>query len=152
MVSRDFNVKALRAIPLFSSLTEEALEGLRPALKVMRVAAGEAVVREGDAANRLFVLVSGEVQVIKNYLEPGAQTVDILKPGAFFGEMALLDQDSIRSASVVTSEACNFLTLERDALRAALEKNPDIAYAILRETFRRLRQANEIIASLQQQQ
>jgi CRP-like cAMP-binding protein len=149
MVSKDFNIKSLRAIPLFSSLPDERLEELRPALKVMKVGAGEAVVREGDSATRLYVLVKGEVQVVKNYLEPGAQTVDVMKSGSFFGEMALMAEDSVRSASVVTSEECNFLALERDAFKQFVERNPDVAYLLLKEAFRRLRQANELIASLQ---
>ena len=96
MVSREFNVRTLKVIPLFSNVAEEELEELRPALKVMKIEPGEVVVKEGDAADRLFVLVSGEVQVVKNYLEPGAQTVDVLAPGAFFGEMALVGEDEVR--------------------------------------------------------
>ncbi len=151
MVSKDFNVKALKVIPLFANVAEEKLESLRPALKVQKLGAGEVVVREGDAADKLYVLVSGEVQVVKNYLEPGAQTVDILPPGAHFGEMALVGSAALRSATVVTSEDSHFVTLERDAFRSILSDHPDIAIAMLEETFRRLRQANELLAALQQE-
>lgn len=150
MVSKDFNLQALRVIPLFSNIPDEQLEELRSAFKVTKVPAGEVVVKEGDSADRLFVLVSGEVQVVKNYLEPGAQTMDILKPGSYFGEMALVGSPSVRSATVVTSEDCYFVTLEREAFRSVLLGNPALAVTLLEESFRRLRQANELIASLQE--
>jgi len=150
MVSKDFNVQTLRIIPLFAQLTDEKLDELRPALMVQKMEAGEVVVKEGDAADKLFVLVTGEVQVVKNYLEPGAQTMDILTPGSYFGEMALVGDSSFRSASVLTSDECHFVTLDRDAFQAILHDNPDIAITILEETFRRLRQANELISMLQE--
>jgi len=152
MVSRDFNVLTLRVIPLFANISEEKLDELRPSLKVLKMGPGEVVVKEGDSADKLFILVSGEVQVVKNYLEPGAQTVDVLTPGAYFGEMALVGESQERSATVVTSEDSHFVTLEREAFRDMLMSNPDIAVTILEETFRRLRQANELVAMLQERE
>ena len=149
MVSREFNVRTLRVIPLFAKLPDEKLEGLRPALKVHKLGPGEVVVKEGDAADKLFVLVSGEVQVVKNYLDHGAQTMDVLQPGKFFGEMALVGEEEVRSATVVTSEVSHFVTLERASFRNILIDNPDIAIIMLEEVFRRLRQANDLIATLQ---
>ena len=151
MVSKEFNVKTLKVIPLFASVEEVDLEAVRDALTVQKMAAGEVVVREGDGADKLYVLVSGEVQVVKNYLEPGAHTVDILEAGSHFGEMALVGGAALRSATVVTSEECHFVTLDRTAFQEILQRNPAIAIAMLEETFRRLRQANELCAALQQE-
>jgi len=150
MVSKDFNMATLRVIPLFKSLPDDALEELRGALRVQRMGAGEVVVREGDAADRLFVLVSGEVQVVKNYLEPGASAVDVLKPPAFFGEMALVGEEATRSATVVTTEGSHFVTLDRVTFKSILLANPEVAVQMLEEAFRRLRQANELLASYQE--
>lgn len=151
MVSNEFNVKALKVIPLFACVSDEDLEEIRHALKVQRLGAGEVVVREGDGADKLYVLVSGEVQVVKNYLESGAQTVDILEAGSHFGEMALVGSEVLRSATVVSSEECHFVTLDREAFQQILKRNPAIAIAMLEETFRRLRQANDLVATLQQE-
>ena len=150
MVSEMFNMSTLRAIPIFSSLEEADLEALRSAVQVVAMDAGEVVVREGDSADRLYCLVEGEVQVVKNYLEVGAQTVDILSPGDYFGEMALVGDDIKRSATVVTSEVSKFLALDKDAFRAALMGSAKIAYTMLIEAFRRLRQANDIISTLEE--
>lgn len=152
MLSKDFNVKLLRSIPIFSSLTDDDLENMRSGLRFHRCGPGEVVVREGDAADCLYVLVTGEVQVVKNYLELGSQTVDVLRPGSFFGEMALVGEGQTRSATVVTTEESRFLTLDRDSFREVLRAHPAIALAALSEAYRRLRQANEIIAMLQASQ
>ncbi len=149
MFPQDFNIKLLRAIPLFSSLSDEDLEFMRPALRRQKSEAGEVVVREGDSADRLFVVTNGEVQVVKNYLEPGAQTVDVLGPGSFFGEMALVGDDNTRSATVLTTEESRFITLDRDSFHSLVMQRPMLALALVKEAFRRVRQANEIIASLQ---
>lgn len=147
MVSERFDVSLLRKIPLFAGLSDAALETLRPSLRAERVDAGEVVVQEGEAAGALYCLVSGEVQVVKNYLEPGSHTVDVVQPFGFFGDMALLLDDTPRSATVVTTEPCRFLTLEKQAFRAYLLSNADTAYTLLVEAYRRLRQANELLAA-----
>lgn len=152
MFPQDFNMKLLRAIPLFASLSDEDLEFIRPALRRQKSGPGEVVVREGDSADRLYVVTNGEVQVVKNYLEPGSQTVDVLGPGSFFGEMALVGEGNVRSATVVTSEESRFITLDRDSFQALLMQHPAIALALVQEAFRRVRQANELIASLQASQ
>lgn len=152
MFPQDFNMKLLRAIPLFASLSDEDLEFMRPALRRQKCAPGEVVVREGDSADRLYVVTNGEVQVVKNYLEPGSQTVDVLGPGSFFGEMALVGEGNARSATVVTSEESRFITLDRESFQALLMQHPAIAIALVQEAFRRVRQANELIAALQASQ
>jgi len=150
MVSEQFDMSTMRAIPIFSPLEESNLEALRSAVQVIVMDGGEVVVREGDSADRLYCLVEGEVQVVKNYLESGAQTMDVLGPGDYFGEMALLGDDVRRSATVITTEASKFLSLDKDAFRKVLLDNAGIAYTALVETFRRLRQANDIIATLEE--
>lgn len=150
MVSEQFNMSTLRAIPIFTPMDESDLAALRPAIQVIGMDGGEVVVREGDAPDRLYCLVEGEVQVIKNYLEPGAQTVDVLSPGDYFGEMALVGDDIKRSATVVTTEVSKFLALDKEAFRNVLLSNASIAYTVLVEAFRRLRQANDIIATLEE--
>lgn len=150
MVSQQFNISTLRAIPIFSPLSDDELEVLRAPIQVVTLDAGEVVVREGDSADKLYCLVEGEVQVVKNYLEQGAQTVDVLKSGDYFGEMALIGEGVKRSATVVTTEPCIFISLDEEAFRRTLLKNANIAYTMLVEAFRRLRQANDLIATLDQ--
>jgi CRP/FNR family cyclic AMP-dependent transcriptional regulator len=145
MSAETFDLSLLRQLPLFAPLADEALESLRPALHTVELDTGEVVVQEGDAADRLYCLVSGEVQVVKGWLEPGSRTVDVLQPYAFFGEMALVLDDTPRSATVLTTEPCRFLTLDKEAFRRFILTNADAAWELLVESFRRLRQSNTLL-------
>lgn len=136
----------LRRIPLFALLDDPSLRALWPALRLLDVPKGEVVVEEGAPSDCLYCLVSGEVQVIKNWLRPGACTVDLLQPFSFFGEMGLVLDDTPRSATVVTTEPSRFVTLDRAAFRRFLLTNADASWALLLESHRRLRQANMLLA------
>lgn len=138
----------LRRIPLLAMLDIPTLQALVPLLRVVEVDAGEVVVREGEPSDRLFFLVSGEVQVVKNWLLPGACAVDVLRPYAFFGEMGLVLDDVPRSATVVSTEPSRFVTLARAPFRRFLLTNADAAWALLVEAHRRLRQMNTLLSEL----
>ncbi|MEE9569304.1 MAG: FAD-dependent oxidoreductase [Candidatus Binatia bacterium] len=80
--------------------------------------AGEIIFRQGDRGDRLYIVVDGEVEVVK--AEPGKQEETVLArlgPGECFGEMALVS-DNLRMATVRTCTSVNVLTLDRDAFHA----------------------------------
>ena len=143
----DMDVTVLKAISILSTLSGDELELLRPTMSLSTIGAGEVVIQEGGPADKLYCLVNGEVQVVKHYLEPGSQVVDVLAPYNYFGEMALFGVDTPRSATVVTSEPSVFLAIEAEAFRICLMNHPQIAFTMLAETYRRLRQANELLAN-----
>jgi len=76
---------ALAALPFFRGLEPNELDRIIPRLGSVRVAAGEAVVREGEPGDRYYLIRSGEADV-----SIGGQTVARIGPGAGFGEWALL--------------------------------------------------------------
>lgn len=141
----DFDVSLLRQVPLFAGLDDAALAALGPSLQTLEVEAGAVVVEEGAPADRLYCLVSGEVQVVKRWLEPGSRTLDVIQPFGWFGEMALVLDDTPRSATVLTTEPSRFVTLEGEAFRRFVLTNADAAWALVVEAFRRLRQATTLL-------
>lgn len=140
------DISFLRSIPLFAPLSGAALAELREVVSSVEIDGGEVVISEGAPSHTLYCLVSGEAQVVKNYLEDGAHTVDVLQAPAFFGEMGLVLDDMPRSATVVATEPCRFLTLGKEEFRRFLLSNVETTYVLLVEAYRRLRQANELIA------
>jgi CRP-like cAMP-binding protein len=74
-------------------------------------------------------------------------TVGLLRPGDFFGEMALLDGGP-RSASVVALEAVETVTLERPPFVAVLEQHPEVSSALLAVLGDRLRRTDELIQDI----
>jgi CRP/FNR family cyclic AMP-dependent transcriptional regulator len=105
------------------------------------------IISEGDPGDALSIILSGQVKVTV-IAEDGREVIlAVLGPGAFFGEMALLD-DEPRSAHVISMEDTALLQLRREDLRARLRLAPDLAISLLRELSRRLRPADHTIASL----
>jgi CRP-like cAMP-binding protein len=101
----------LREIPLFASLSDEALLGIAPFVRESSVPAGSVVLKEGDFAYELMAIQEGEADVLR-----GHRRVATLGPGDFFGEIAVLDK-TLRTASVVARTPLRLVSLSRWHLR-----------------------------------
>jgi len=90
-------------------------------LEPVQVGPGEIVVRQGAPADKFFIIVDGEVEVVRE--DDGvARTVATLKNGQFFGEMAIL-RDLPRTATVRTTVPTTLLAMDRDAFRALVAQS-----------------------------
>jgi hypothetical protein len=107
-------IEVLRANPIFAPLPPSTLEHLAVKLIPRRVAAGDVVVRQGDAGDLFYVVENGRVRV-----EIDGEPVNDLWPGEAFGEIALL-RDLPRTATVTALEETDLLALERDEFIAAV--------------------------------
>jgi len=104
----------LRASPIFAPLPQAQQERLARELLELRAPAGEAVVREGEAGDRFYVVADGELEVSVD-----GGTVRTLGPGDHFGEIALL-RDVPRTATVTARTDSDLYALERDEFIAAV--------------------------------
>jgi CRP-like cAMP-binding protein len=113
----------LKTSPLFAELTEADIAQLTPSARVEDYSAGHVILREGRVGTAFYVVVSGQVEVVKGINSPEAKTVATLGPGDFFGEIAALKHVT-RSASVraVTSTRC--LLIHRMDLDSFIERYP----------------------------
>lgn len=137
----------LRRVPLLSTLGEEDLAAFAALLRERRYPKGSVILAQGDPGEALYLLAAGQVKVVLIHEDGREVILSVLGPGAFFGEMALLDQEP-RSAHVVAMTDSLLLQLRREDFRARLRSGPEVAIALLRELSRRLRRADETIASL----
>ncbi len=122
------------AIPLFSSLSPDAA-ALVAAEEVADVPAGQVLVRGGDMAEGMFVVLAGEV-----VMEHGSVHHE-MGPGSFFGELALLVDDAPRVARVRATTDARVLAVERETFERLVETEPGFARALLKELAARLVQA-----------
>ncbi len=148
-LSAKVDASELRAIGLFGALSDEVLAHLAGSLTVSTPDAGTMVFREGESAREMYVLINGEMEVLKRSHEGVDARVALLGPGDWFGEMSILDVQP-RSATVRALAPSRLLRLSASDLDA-LYRYDIKSYAIIvlnlaRELSRRLRVADGILA------
>jgi len=140
-------VDSLRAIPLFSRVSEGDLEELATHLIERRFPKNATVVEEGLPGDYMYVIRTGRAKVTKASEDGREKIMNFLEAGAFFGDMALLG-DETRSASVKTLEESVLLALSRRDFIDLLRQSPDLALSVIEELANRLRETNEQARSL----
>jgi CRP/FNR family transcriptional regulator, cyclic AMP receptor protein len=145
-------IALLQSMPIFGALRDDALECLLERAQTVRREAGDCYVREGDAAECMYVIERGSVQVLKRW-NGRDWPLHELHAGDCFGEMALMDYFT-RSASVRALEPCEALEIEAGALHRLYERDLE-QFALLqmnlgRELSRRLRATDELLFRVRQ--
>ena len=105
---------------------------------------GEVIIKQGDAGNCMYVIQSGEVEVISD--NNGKEVrLAIRKEGDFFGEMALFSKE-LRSATIRALGDTRILTVDRKNLLKSIQKDPSLAFRIIDTLSKRIRDLSEEIA------
>ena len=146
-VSLDRITEFLATVPLFRELERSAVRGFAEHTREQRFAKGAVIVTEGDPGDAMYVVRSGEVKVVLSRDDGREVILNVLTVGAHFGELSLIDGRP-RSAHVVATQPSSVLVLRRDDFRRQVEASPQVAWCLMIELSRRLRQANGTIGSL----
>jgi CRP/FNR family cyclic AMP-dependent transcriptional regulator len=128
-------VEALRRVPLFADLNKRELRQIARLFKARHFSEGETVVQEGSGGSAFYVIDSGEATVFV-----GGKEYTTLKPGDFFGEIALIDEGT-RMATITASSdlACYGLTFWD--FRPLVEENGVIGWKLLQAMAKMYRDA-----------
>jgi CRP/FNR family cyclic AMP-dependent transcriptional regulator len=137
----------LKAVPLFASFPEDQLRMLTAVVTRRSLPRSTTVMASGDPTDSLYIVLSGRLKVMMSDAEGKEVILSILTAGEFFGEMGLID-DAPRSASVVSIEACELLSIAKRDFKKCLAENFEMAQAVMRGLVRRLRDADRKIGSL----
>jgi len=137
----------IRNVPLFSLLPDDQLLLLTQLLLRKPYPKDSTVIAAGDPTDALYVVISGRLKVMMSDNEGREVILAILNQGDFFGEMGLIDQ-APRSATVITIEPCELLTITRTDFTKCLQKNFDFTMNVMRGLVKRLREADRKIGSL----
>lgn len=117
---------ALLRSGLFGALPHDAFDGLVAGLEPDAIAAGADVVREGEAADACFVVVTGALAVYTHAADGAEVPLARLKAGDHFGEQALLRGDALRTASVRATEPSTVVRIGFDRLREVFAHAPEL--------------------------
>ena len=108
---------------------------------------GEVIFSEGDVGNCMYVVQEGQVEVYVGR-DNDEIRLNILTPGAFFGEMAVFDRD-VRSASVRALGPARVLTVDKKNLMSRVHNDPALAFRLVETMSHRIRRLTETIIELE---
>lgn len=144
-----FNI--LKNVPIFSDLNPKELSEVEKIIHRREYKKGEPIFRMGDPGLGMYIIVNGSVNIVEEKEGESATTLVELKDGAFFGDLALLDE-SPRSASAIASEKCEILGFFRPDFLDLLYRKPRLGIKILFSLSKvigeRLRRTNEQLSAL----
>ncbi len=143
-------VAVLSASPLFEMLSNQELEYVAELSRPRRYTAGQVVFEEGELGDSLYVIVSGEVEVLRRDAAGAPKVIATLGPPEFFGEMSLIDKE-YRSASIRAKTDAELLHLTAENLTTFRKQHRDgftfVVINIARVLSSRLREANSKLAA-----
>jgi ATP-binding cassette subfamily B protein len=119
----------LRELPLFALLEEPIRRLVVDSFEHVSYPFGTVIVREGDAADAFYVLLSGNARVVKRGPSGDEVPLNVLKPGDYFGEIGLLE-DTTRTATVRASGDVEALRLAGSVFTALVRTNPGLREAL----------------------
>ena len=108
-------------LPIFAGVGSAELDRLAAKMLVTRYSAGDTIVEQGAAGDRFFVVIDGQVEVVRIEEDGGETAVAELGVGDFFGEIALLEQ-APRTATVRALSPVETYTLTADQFQQMLER------------------------------
>jgi CRP/FNR family transcriptional regulator, cyclic AMP receptor protein len=139
-------LEALRSVPLFASLDDQAATELRSLLREKVVPQNTALFHQGDKGNAMYLIESGRVRISIRDEDEHELTLAELAQGDFFGEMSIIDGRQ-RSADARVLEDARLAVLPRDDFLRFVRTKPDVALEMLSALTDRLRRTDELLRS-----
>jgi CRP/FNR family transcriptional regulator, cyclic AMP receptor protein len=139
-------LEALRSVPLFASLDDEAAKELRSLLSEQIVTQNTRLFSKGDKGDAMYLIESGRVRISIRDEDKNDLTLAELAQGDFFGEMSLIDGRQ-RSADANVTDDARLAILSRDNFLSFVRTNPDVALEMLSALSDRLRRTDELLRS-----
>ncbi len=143
-------LEMLKKISLFENLSGPELEKIEKISRMEAFAKDTVIFKEGDPGDCCYVITNGDVRISKFIPNIGEEARAVLKPGDYFGEMALIDKFP-RSAHAIANTDAALLVINKTDLDRILISDRDLGYKLLwaftKTLSKRLRETNEKIAS-----
>jgi CRP/FNR family cyclic AMP-dependent transcriptional regulator len=140
-------IDALRTCPLFAPCPDAVLAEVGRRLRRRHFRRNEVVFHQGDPGDALHVITSGAVKILLPSAEGDEAIIATLRPGDFFGELALLDGHP-RSATATAVEPTETMTLPRDVFHELLDKHPELRDALFAGLAAQLRRITKHVEEL----
>ena len=130
----DDKLELLRRVPLFSECDEPTLAEIGKIAEEIQTRERTVLTHEGRQEGHFFIVLSGSVRINRE-----GRTVNMLGPGDFLGEIALLDGGP-RTATATTEEPTTLLAIRNAAFHELLDRSPSVRTAVLAAAGARIRE------------
>ena len=128
----------LKEIEIFSGLSPAELAAIATVTKELNYPEDRTVFKQNDVGETVFLVVNGEVEVIKEKTDGDEMVIATIGEGDAFGEMALLENE-VRSATIKTTKSSRFLIIHQQEFKETAMEYPRIALKICKVLSRRIR-------------
>jgi CRP/FNR family transcriptional regulator, cyclic AMP receptor protein len=123
----------LRSVPLFTGMTDAAIESVGGLAHEVQYAEGDQLVRQGDQGDSFLVIVEGRARVVQD-----GDTLRDLGPGDYLGEIALIDGGP-RTATVTAIAPIRALVVERSDFKRLIDDFSAVRFHVLTALTQRIR-------------
>jgi CRP/FNR family transcriptional regulator, cyclic AMP receptor protein len=138
VIDQSLAIDVLRQCKLFAHVDDDGLRALAGLMRRRRFRRNEVIFHQGDIGDSLQVVMTGGVKIVLPSQEGDEAIIATLKPGEFFGELALLD-DALRSTTATAREPTETMALPREQFLRLLSEDPRLVQALLRSLAEELR-------------
>jgi serine phosphatase RsbU (regulator of sigma subunit) len=138
------DLQIIRQNPLFENLPEIEMKDLKDQSQEELFKTGEILFKEGSVSDDFYLLIEGQVEIIKSLGSADERKLGILHPGAILGEMSKFNQDGKHTASVRVNKPSKFLKVPFSWLDSLLARNPQIYYDLMRHYTSRLENSENL--------
>lgn len=131
----------LASLNLFSNLPSEALSELASQCRLVQMSKGDILFNQGDQASTLYLIDTGEIEIVREYSDGEKLTLQVQSDGALVGELSAISSTT-RLATGIARADSNLIALDSEFFFAYLGRYPEIAVSIMVVLTKRLREMN----------
>lgn len=138
------DIALLRRNRLFGVLQPAEMDAVLAFARRQRMSAEARIFAKGDPGDSMYAVLRGQLAVQTESAEAKLMLLNILREGDVFGEIAMLDGGE-RTATVVATETCELLRVDRSDFLPFLEARPDLCIRLMGVLCERVRWTSSII-------
>lgn len=135
--------KLLARAPLFKGLPEDEIRKLTQTLRVLEVPPSTILFQEGDVGDRFYIIIQGQIEVIKALGTPEERFIGLRGPGEFVGELSLINRAGLRMASVRSLGPAHLWEMSHGEFDDLLHRQPSMAFELINVLSERLTTAHD---------
>jgi phosphoserine phosphatase RsbU/P len=147
-------IRQLSNVPLFKSLPAKELAQILQSYKTWDAPVGSLILEEGHSGNEFYVILEGQVEIVRAMGTPEETILGLRQQGEFIGEIGLLNPGAARTATARVVQAARLLVVTYTAFSELLKLHPELSFelasvlsarltAALKENIRALHGKNE---------